>query len=104
MKEDLKKEIVNVFLTEGEDKLYKNLLVQAVRRIIVFMENPEDIKITPDRELLNLSENFLTLYRLGEEDYNLKISQIIRRAAHKIHRLLLKKHLVSKNDKFLNLV
>lgn len=104
MNEKIKKDIVNLFLEFGEDKLYKNLLVQAIKRIISFMQNPEEFNISPDKELLILSENFLSMYRSGEEDYYLTISKIIRRAAHKIHRLLLKKHLVKKDENFITLV
>jgi hypothetical protein len=59
------------------------------------MENPEFHHLMPDKELLNLSDKFLILYRTEGEDYHLQISKVIRRAAHKIHRLLLKKHLRS---------
>lgn len=104
MREFTKNEIISTFLNLGEDRLYKDLLVQSVNRIILFMENPESQQAPPDKELLFLYESFLSLYRKDGEDHYLKISSVIRRAAHKIHRLLLKKHLVKNDENFLSLV
>ena len=104
MSDNAKKEIISSFLEGGENKLYKDLIVQSVKRIIKLIEDPESTTSTPDRHLISLSESFLSSYRKGEDDSYLHMSKIIRRAAHKVHRLLLKKHLVKKDDKFLNLV
>lgn len=104
MNDDMRNEIVKIFLEQGEDKLYKNLLVQSVKRIIVFMENTDTNRVTPDKELIHLADKFVILYRTEGEEVYLQVSKVIRRAAHKIYRLLLKKHLIKKDEKFLNLV
>lgn len=96
--------LVKEFLTNGESKLYNSLLSQSVKQIILLMNEDKKNKIYPDKMLLTMSNKFLKQYRISGDESYLKISKILRRAAHKIYRVLLKKHLVAKNNDFLNLV
>jgi hypothetical protein len=96
--------LVKEYLSNGESKLYKNLLSQAVKKIVLLTDRDSNYKIYPDKDLLSMSNKFLNQYRINGDDCYLKISKIFRRAAHKIYRVLLKRHLTKKNDKFLNLV
>lgn len=102
MDNDIMLSLVKEFLTNGESKLYNNLLSQSVKQIILLIN--EGRKTYPDKTLLAMSNKFLNQYRASGDDSYLKISKILRRAAHKIYRVLLKKKLVGKNNDFLNLV
>ena len=102
--DDMMLTLVKEYLTNGESKLYKNLLSQAVKEIVLLMDKNNNYKIYPEKRLLSMSDKFLAQYRINGDDAYLIISKIFRRAAHKIYRLLLKKHLITKNDSFLNLV
>jgi len=102
--DDMMIALVKEYLTNGESKLYKNLLSQAVKEIVLLLDKDSNYKVYPDRRLLSMSDKFLAQYRINGDESYLVICKIFRRAAHKIYRLLLKKHLVSKNDNFLNLV
>lgn len=99
----LKKEFVPRYIAAGDSKFYKFLLVYAVNKLMA-IEKDIYKGITPNLELLEYHDQFIILYRReGEESY-LQVAKLFRKAAHKIYRIMLKKNMTSRNDKFLNLV
>ena len=59
---------------------------------------------TPDLDYLELSDLFLKQYRrTGTVEY-LEISNILRKVAHKLHWVMIKKGLINKKKNFINLV
>lgn len=59
---------------------------------------------TPDLEYLELSELFLKQYRRTNVIEYLEISNILRKVAHKLHWIMIKKGLINKKKNFINLV
>ncbi len=101
--DNVKKQLLSKYLsTDGNKKLYKFLLTYALEKILD--KNISVNSLSPELELLDLYDKCLILYRRGDDDNFLDIARICRKAAHKIYRLLIKKSLVEKNAKFLNLV
>lgn len=110
----LTEEIKKVFLTKyssfGNDKFYKFLINYAVNRIVSNQELKEedynsDLTIlSPEIELLDYHDKFLILYRHESAPAYLDIAKVFRKAANKVYRILLKKSMVEKNGRFLNLV
>lgn len=99
----LKKEFIEKYKTLGYEKFYKFLLVYSVKRLII-LEKKELIVPPPHLELLDICNQFIILYRReGDKDF-LEVSKIFRKVAHKIYRIMLKKNLTNKCEKFLNLV
>ena len=82
----------------GEDGLYDKI-VDAAIAVTSLGRSGQEI------ELLDFSESFMNLYRrTGENDYKL-ISKVFRRAAHKVHRELIKiKKQAAKDARLLTLV
>ncbi len=103
MESDFKTEILAKYLSIGEEKFYKFLLVQAITKLIS-IESGSYKGISPEIEFLAFSDKFITLYRReGDQNY-LIIAKLFRRSAHKIYRIMLKKSLTTHNSKFLNVV
>lgn len=101
--EVLKKEFVPKYLSVGEDKFYRSLLVYALNKLTL-LEKESYKGLSPDLELLEYHDKFMSLYRKEGEDVYLDLAKVFRKAGHKIYRVLLKKDLTSLNNKFLNLV
>ena len=87
----------------GETKFYSFLLSDAIVKL-VGLQSGTYSGISPEIELLNNSEKYLQLYRREDVDTYLAISRVYRKAGHKIYRLLLKKGIINKSKKFLNVV
>jgi hypothetical protein len=101
--DDLKREVVPKFLSIGSDKFYRILLTSSLNKLVLLGKG-EYKGQPPDIELLIGYDQFLILYRREGEDVALDIAKVFRRAAHKIHWIMLKKEMTTKNDKFLRLV
>lgn len=84
----------------GRDRFYKFLIIYAIEKIA----NIKETKISPESELMNYHDNFLQLYRRENDIIYLDIARQFRKAAHKIYRMMLKKDLIDKSNRFLNLV
>ena len=82
----------------GSDKFYSKILYFGMTEISV-QKNYFVADV-----LLTLSKAFLASYRRENDEDLLEISKIIRKAAHKLYRVLLKMELTSINAKFLNKV
>ncbi len=99
----MKKDILQKYLSEGEAKFYKSILMLAINKIVV-IEREKYSGVFPHLELLEIYNQFVILYRREGDEKLINIARLFRRAAHKIYRLMLKRKMTNKNDKFLNLV
>lgn len=90
---------VEKYRSFGQEKFHSFLLIYAETKI----EN-NDLKESPDQELLSYYFKFLSYYRKDGDNVNLEIAKTFRKASHIIYRRLLKKNLTTPNDKFLRLV
>ena len=55
-------------------------------------------------EYIKKHDEFITLFRREGNSEYLNIARIFRKAGHKIYRLMLKRGITQKNNKFLNVV
>lgn len=99
----VKKNYLDKYKTSGQDKFYKFLLFYSVSRMMLLEKGDQSI-IPPNLELLEYYNQSIIWYRREGEEIYLDMAKVFRRAAHKIYRVMLKKNLTSKNDKFLNLI
>jgi hypothetical protein len=99
----IRKEFVDKYKNVGEQKFYDFILTFGIDKL--FKLHTGDFKGTsPELELLEYYNKFLSFYRSGKGDECLELAKIFRKAAHKIYRVGLKKGMVEKNSKFLSLV
>lgn len=103
MDDNFKNTLVKIYIEKGEKAFYNKLLSDSVKKITFLLKDGTPNNF-PDAELLSISEVFLYYYRMEGEEVYLEISKVCRKAAHKLYRVLLKRHLVKKNSNFLNLV
>jgi len=102
--EALKTELLDKYEKDGDLNLYQFLIVQSIARLDKIEKDSKISRTMPNLDLLLCHDEFMILYRReGNESY-LEIAKIFRRAAHSIYRLMLKKNLTPKNNKFLNIV
>jgi hypothetical protein len=98
-----KKEFLPRFVSSGEEKFYKSLLLISLNKLVM-IEKGTYKGILPNIELLEYYEQLIILYRREGDDIYLKIAKTFRKAAHKIYRVMLKKKMSPINPKFLNVV
>lgn len=101
--DNIKKLFINKYTTIGEERFYKFLITYAINRIVEPTEK-DKIVFNPAAELMEYYDMFLKLYRREGDDIYLDLSKQFRKAGHKIYRIVLKKGLIEKNHKFLQLV
>lgn len=99
----LKQEFLPRYLAAGDHKFYGFLLTHAIKKLVL-MDKGTYKGCSPDLEYLDYYDRFLVLYRREGDEAYLQIAKILRRAAHKIYRVMLKKNMTPTNAKFLNLV
>ena len=99
----LKQEFVPKYLAEGELKFYRFLLLYALNKLVA-IEKGSYKGEAPNLEFLEYYDRFIILYRREGDEIYLQISRLLRKAAHKIYRVMLKKKMTEINPKFLNLV
>jgi len=109
--EETKKLFLDKFSSIGNDKFYKFLLNYAVNRIITGEEETPKTKskakivgVSPEMELMDYYEKFLFLYRKEGEEAYLEVAKLFRKAGHEVYRIMIKKNITKKNDRFLNVV
>lgn len=99
---------VNKYSSIGEDKFYKFLINYALSRTVELSTKDNKSKSSkihnPALELMDYYDMLLKLYRREGDNIYLDLSRQFRKAAHKIYRISLKKGLMEKNNKFLNIV
>lgn len=98
--ENIKREFVNKFKSEGSEKFYKFLLFCAINKLT----KDSDEKINVSLEYLNLHDKFMILFRREGDKIYLDIAKSFRKAGHKIYRFMLKRGWSQKSQKFLNVV
>ncbi len=99
----LKKEFVPKYLAAGESKFYRFLLLYALNKLIYIGKGTFKGK-SPELEFLDYYDQFIILYRREGEEVYLSLARVFRRAGHKIYRTMIKKKMIEKNSRFLNLV
>ena len=104
--EALKKEFIPKYLAAGEEKFYRFLLLYALNKLIFMNKIGKDSfkGKSPELEFLDYGDQLITLYRREDEAVYLDLARVFRRAAHKVYRVMLKKKMIDKNNRFLNLV
>ncbi len=97
------KELVPKYLGDGEEKFYRSIILLAVHKVI---ESEKGLHkgLPPHLQYLEHYEGFLILYRREGDLVYLNLAKLLRRASHKIYRIMLKKNLTNINYKFLNVV
>ena len=99
----LKKEFVPKFIQEGDTKFYRSLLILAINKLVLLSQGNYKGGL-PNLELLDYHDQFIILYRREGEKVYLDVAKVFRRAAHKIYRIMLKKHMCEVDKRFLNLL
>lgn len=93
------------FETVGPEEFYTLLCDYAKAKIEEIEKNSSlEENISPEAELLNLSNQFWQIYKREEKNIYKEISYVFKRAANKTYRMLLRKKMIKKSNKFLNLV
>jgi len=98
----IKKDFLPRYLSDGDEKFYKYLLILSINKLLLVAKG--SYKNYPNLELLDWYNQSIILYRREGKEVYLQISRVFRRAAHKIYRIMLKKHMSEVDFKFLNLV
>lgn len=101
MQNTSKQQFIERFETAGPEEFYLLLFRYAETRI---NENSISKGTSPEIELLNYSNQFLQIYRRENKEIYRLISFAFRRAANKAYRLMVRKNIIKRNNKFLNLV
>jgi hypothetical protein len=84
----------------GCDRFYEFLVDYATSKIMKGdLQDP-----TPEVELHEYYENFMSLYRQDEDTKYLELAKACRKAANKVYRKMLEANLTEINNNFLNLV
>jgi hypothetical protein len=99
----LKQEYLPKYSTDGEQKFYRYLLVSALNKLVL-IDTGIYKGITPELEFLDYHAQFMILYRREGDEIYLQIARLLRKAAHKIYRVMLKKNMTNLNINFLNSV
>lgn len=99
----LKQDIVPKFVASGEQKFYRSIIFIALQKLIL-IEKGLYKGIPPNLEYLEYYDQFIILYRREGDEVYLSIAKMLRKAAHKIYRIMLKKKMTPPNAKFLSLV
>jgi len=88
--------------TANKQEFIKNLIKLSNNKILEYTKDKNTQ--SPDLIYLTASENCLKQYRRTLDLNYLEISIILRKCAHKTHWTMVKKGLINKNKKFINLV
>lgn len=99
----LKQEIVPKFVASGEQKFYRSIIVLALKKLIL-IEKGLYKGLPPHLEYLEYYDQFIILYRREGDEVYLNIAKMLRKAAHRIYRIMLKKNMTVSHPKFLSLV
>jgi hypothetical protein len=97
------KDIVPKFIASGEFKFYRSILFIALQKLIL-IEKESYRGLPPHLEYMEYHDQFILLYRREGDEIYLNIAKMLRKAAHKIYRIMLKKKMTPPHPKFLTLV
>jgi hypothetical protein len=101
--EGIKDNLVPEFVAGGEPKFYRTILFLAMQKLVL-MNKGLYRGIPPNLEYLDYHDRFIILYRREGDEVYLRIAKMLRKAAHRIYRIMLKKNMTAPNARFLNLV
>ena len=101
--EGIKEDFVPKYVEHGEQKFYRSIIFLALQKLIAYEKGTYN-GVLPNLEYLDYHDRFLILYRREGDEVYLSIAKMLRKAAHKIYRVMLKKKMTINNTKFLNLV
>lgn len=101
--ESIKEGFVPQFVASGEEKFYRTILFLALQKLIL-IDKGLYRGIPPNLEYLEYYDQFIILYRREGDAVYLSIAKMLRKAAHRIYRIMLKKNMTAPNAKFLNSV
>ena len=101
--EGIKTNLVPEFLANGEEKFYRTIIFLALQKLVLISKDSYR-GVPPHLEYLDYHDRFIILYRREGDDVYLRIAKMLRKAAHKIYRIMLKKNMTPPHPKFLNLV
>lgn len=99
----LKQEYVPKYMANGDQKFYRFLLLLALNKLVLIDKGMYK-GTPPNLEYLDYHDLFIILYRREGDEVYLRIAKMLRKAAHKIYRIMLKKGMTAPNAKFLSLV
>ena len=99
--DETKKIFLEKFSVLGAVKFYEFLINYATNRISL---EGKIKKPSPEVELMDFSDSFIGFYRKEGSIAYLEISKYFRKASHFVYRAMLKKKLIKKNVRFLNMV
>ena len=91
------------YIAIGKDKFYRDLLVCAFKKLIL-IEQGAFRGLTPELEYLDQYGQFIILYRRTGDGELLEIAKMLRKAANKVYRIMLKKNMTKRDDRFFNIV
>lgn len=97
------KDIVPKFIASGEIKFYRSIIFLALQKLIL-IEKGLYRGPHPHLEYLEYHDQFIFLYRREGDEIYLSIAKMLRKAAHKVYRIMLKKKMTPPHPKFLTLV
>lgn len=101
--EGIKENFLPEYVAAGEQKFYRSIIFLALKKLVL-IEKGIYKGTPPNLEYLDYSDRFIILYRREGDEVYLSIAKMLRKAAHKIYRIMLKKKMTAPNTKFLNLV
>jgi len=101
--EGIKDEFLPKFVENGEPKFYRAIIFLALQKLVL-MNKGLYRGIPPNLEYLDYHDRFIILYRREGDEVYLRIAKMLRKAAHKIYRIMLKKNMTAPDPRFLNLV
>jgi hypothetical protein len=98
MPEETKTLFITKYTSVGVERFYAFILEYAQNRII---SDGGKKNTSPEIELMQYYEKFLSLYRHDNKEVYLDIAKLFRKAAHCVYREMLAKNMIKKNSKFL---
>ena len=101
--ESIKESLVPQYIAGGEEKFYRSIIFLALQKLIL-MQKGAYRGLPPHLEYLEYYDRFIILYRREGDEVYRSIARMLRKAAHKIYRIMLKKNMTPPNPKFLTLV
>jgi len=101
--EGLKEDFLPKYVANGEQKFYRSIIFLALQKLILIDKGIYK-GIPPHLEYLDYHDRFIILYRREGDEVYLSIAKMLRKAAHRIYRIMLKKNMTAPNAKFLNMV
>lgn len=93
---------VDKFNDFGNEKFYQFLINYATNKIM--STKPTKKSKTPEIEFMEYYDKFMALYRINNQEIYIQMAKCFRRAAHKIYFIMLKRNIIKKNRRFLNVV